>query len=269
MRKPGNAGLSLVPALDFHIFEQRLTIGVFMQIKFPNSAQVNEILAAQLSFECPEPDKATFESKFNGSVSLGEALSFANDQLCSGLYLAALLLAKSNDPGEYTSNGDLSDFLIEGSEVALVIGNLTVKGDLTVGFPLIVTGNLNVEGCYEDAGSESPVAVLGNLSCQNMYTTAWVIVGGNTKVEHFFYGYYNDDSFECNGTLSASAILTDEHQILPGRFEVKHVPPGGSLTDKEVFDLRKSADALYLHGLYNENLAKVISEDKLLDYIDE
>lgn len=230
-----------------------------MTTNFPNQGQLAAAIATLPSFECPTPDRALFGAKFDGSIALPSALNFANDQLCSGLYLAGLILSQSNAPGNFACDGaDLSAFEIEGTDVRLVIGNLTVTGDLVVNTPLIVTGNLIVEGLYRDIGPESPAAILGNLICHNVRTTSWVIVGGETRVEHFFYGHYNDDAFECIGSLSAKAVLTEEHQILAGSIVTEFSPVEASFFDEHIFDTRQSTDIRHLLNLWDDNLAAVI-----------
>ncbi|MBD8088483.1 hypothetical protein IFT48_00565 [Pseudomonas fluorescens] len=235
-----------------------------MTIIFPEPGQLEAVFKALPSFECPSPDKTAFGAKFDGSVSLAGALNFADSQLCSGLYLAGLILSQSNASQDYICDAsDLSDFEIEGTEVRLVIGNLTVAGDLEVSAPLIVTGDLVVEGRYWDQCAEARVAVLGNLMCHNMRTTAWVIVGGQTKVENFFYAHHNDDAFETIGMLSARAIMTDDHQILAGSIMAEFSPLEGSCFGESIFDTRQDVDIRHLLNLWDDNFATVIDLDDL------
>jgi len=241
-----------------------------MTINFPNPGQLAAALSILPSFECPNPDKTAFEDKFDGSIELGMALNFAQSQLCSGLYLAGLILSQSNTTDNYTCEGsDLSAFEVEGSEVKLVIGNLTVTGDLLVKTPLIVTGNLIVDGLYSDVGSESPAAILGNLVCHNVRTTSWVIVGGQTRAEHFFYGHYNDDAFESIGSLTAKAVLTDDHQILAGSIITEFSPVEASFFDEHIFDTRQNQDIRHLLNLWDDNLGAVIELEELRICLEE
>lgn len=235
-----------------------------MSITFPHPGQLAAAIATLPSFECPTPNKVAFADKFDGSCSLASALNFAVDQRCSGLYLAGQILSQSNTPANYTCEGsDLSAFEIAGSEVRLVVGNLSVTGDLLLKSPLIVTGNLIVDGLYSDIGSESPAAILGNLVCRNIHTTSWVIVGGETFVEHFFYGHYNHDAFESIGALTAKAVLTDDHQILAGSIMTEFSPVEASFFDEHIFDTQQNQDIRHLLNLWDDNLASVIELEEL------
>lgn len=237
-------------------------------INLPSEAQLQGALAAMPSCECPAPNKEAIANKFNGSSTISEAVRFCvEDQLCSGQYLAALIISSCNDAGnnyEVQKGEGLERFRLESSEpIHVVVGNLTIHGDFVVESPLLVTGNLTVNGVYEDIGSESPVAILGNLRAQHMRTTGWVIVGGDTVAENYFYGHYNDDAYECFGTLSAKAILSDEHQILCGKVISVHTPVEGSMDDSNVFDLRQEEDVKYLEKIWDDVMAKVISLKEL------
>ncbi|KPC17634.1 Uncharacterized protein AC499_0836 [Pseudomonas amygdali pv. lachrymans] len=77
-------------------------------------------------------------------------------------------------------------------------------------------------------------------------------------MEHFFFGHYNDDAFECIGTLSARAVLTDDHQILAGSIVTEFAPVEASFFDENIFDTRQSTDIRHLLNLWDDNLAAVI-----------
>lgn len=155
---------------------------------------------------------------------------------------AAGALAKRNvEPGKYlvgeskiTRNSTPPGYGHVG-----VVGDLIVQGDLDVVANLVVTGDLIVQGTIEDCGPDSRIAVHGNLICDHLLTSGWILVGGDVRVKGFLYGEYNDDALEVLGDIEAGIILTRDHSIDPvGEFRVKHAPRAKSVWGKQpLFDI--------------------------------
>jgi hypothetical protein len=97
------------------------------------------------------------------------------------------------------------------------------------------------------------------MSCTALNTTVWVIVNGNCTVDTYFYGYYNDEVFECLGTVRAKAVVTDEHAIYGGDFDVDILPLHYQTSFDKVLDIRENDDRNLLREAHDEEMEKVIS----------
>lgn len=145
-----------------------------------------------------------------------------------------------------------------------VVGDLVVEGDLRVISTLIVTGNLEVRGTLSDCGPQSRIVVLGELSARHVSTSGWVAVMRNVRVEGLLFGKYNDDVFETQGSISAGAIVSDDHAFEASHgLEVRHRPDSDGAWGPEIFDLR---DPEHLERLRDLLGAKAIDEAEELDW---
>ncbi|MER6499731.1 hypothetical protein ABT218_10125 [Streptomyces sp. NPDC001455] len=91
-------------------------------------------------------------------------------------------------------------------------GDLIVKGHLDVAAPFVVTGSLTVEGCMQDCGPDSVVAVGGDMTTRAVHTDGEMYVGGDIEAE-IVYGYYNDNTLQA-GTIRARLVIEDEHATI-------------------------------------------------------
>lgn len=91
-------------------------------------------------------------------------------------------------------------------------GDLVVKGHLDVSAPFVITGSLTVEGCVEDCGPDSVVAVGGGMAASAVHTDGEMYVGGDIEAA-IVYGYYNDNTLQAR-TIRARLVIEDEHSTI-------------------------------------------------------
>lgn len=110
---------------------------------------------------------------------------------------------------------------------------VVVEGDLTLPeldtyvrrlAVLVVTGNLRVEGTYQDYGYPATgVFVLGDLQAENVITEGTLGVSGDLIARHALVGAGNDYSATIAGTASARVFVPENHHFEVGteaRFEI-------------------------------------------------
>lgn len=147
-----------------------------------------------------------------------------------------------------------------------VSGSLTMNGSLSVVAPLIVCGDLVVDGVLSDCGPQSKIVVLGSLSCGAMRTTGEIWVLGSLKAARYVWGHYNDNVLEVVGTVRAAYVLSDDHAIEAAGYDVQHRPPPYEANVIDVFDL---ADASHTEALRKVIPLAAWSDDGLdLDALD-
>jgi hypothetical protein len=135
-----------------------------------------------------------------------------------------------------------------------IVGDLEVEGDLEVIAALVVTGNLRIKGLLIDCGPESRVVVLGDLVCEGLYSSGWVLVGGNLQVSGVVYGEYNDDALEVLGDINAGVIVTDEHGVgASGSIRVSVTPQEPGNWGEQQFDIRNKSHVIQLKTLLGED----------------
>lgn len=102
-------------------------------------------------------------------------------------------------------------------------GDLHIAGDFDatdVGL-LVVTGDLIVDGLFEDADDpETIVCVAGALRARNLITSGWLDVG-EVDVADCVVGDYNDCSAHVQGRLRARFFYPEEHFFGVGEFDVE------------------------------------------------
>lgn len=104
----------------------------------------------------------------------------------------------------------------------VVVGNVTVDGDLHVERPFMVLGNLTVRGHLSDAGASSIIAVSGNLRAQSVITHGDIVVRGNLDAGHLLYGFCNDTTLLVEGCLRAEVLIEDDHAAQAGALRCRH-----------------------------------------------
>ncbi|WP_233585148.1 ankyrin repeat domain-containing protein [Corallococcus sp. CA054B] len=93
-----------------------------------------------------------------------------------------------------------------------VRGDLVVKGDVHVERPLLVTGNLTVEGVLSNAGPEGLLVVGGSLRASGVDTDGELIVGQDLEAQ-VVWGHGNDAALRVGGVLKAEALIADDHDV--------------------------------------------------------
>jgi hypothetical protein len=91
-------------------------------------------------------------------------------------------------------------------------GDLHAKRHLTVHAPLVVTGNLVVDGVMSDAGPDSWILVGKDLTARALYSDGELHVAGAITARELVYGYYNDHTLAA-AEIRAPVVIGDEHDI--------------------------------------------------------
>lgn len=216
---------------------------------------------------CPEPNYKKLYDVARSASDFSDVLNEAVSHLTSGVYFIGLLLEKNIQKEDYFIEANqIKQFEVPNSNVLVVNGNLNIKGDLFIDRPLIVTGNLIIDGIYSDLEYDAMVAIMGNLECNGVCSTAWPIIGGNCTVNGFVYGYYNDEVFECLGTLTAKAVISEEHQFNCGKYNVQILPPSGNRYAPTILNIREKLDRDFLRSIHGEELDRVLGMETIEDF---
>ncbi|GMU03496.1 hypothetical protein KH5H1_76180 [Corallococcus caeni] len=107
------------------------------------------------------------------------------------------------------------DVVLEGSvsEARVVTGNARAPSSLRVTCPLIVLGDLEVEGVLEDCGPDSTVVVLGRCTAWGLQTSGNFLVLGDLVVRDVIQGVYNDESLVVAGDLTTRFLDENDHDV--------------------------------------------------------
>ncbi|MCY1035922.1 hypothetical protein OV207_31065 [Corallococcus sp. BB11-1] len=107
------------------------------------------------------------------------------------------------------------DALLDGpvSEARVVTGNARAPGALSVTCPLVVLGDLEVEGVLEDCGPDSTIVVVGRCTAWGLKTSGNFLVLGDLVVRDAIQGIYNDDSLVVAGDLSTRFLDEYDHDV--------------------------------------------------------
>lgn len=143
-------------------------------------------------------------------------------------------------------------------------GDLHVAGHLKAEGPLLVRGNLRVDGLYDD-GFDGVVAVLGNMQAQHLYSFGSLYVQSNLQVEGVIVTVYNDFTFEVAGEVNAAGLVVSDKV---GSYEAGEL--GFELNDAYSTEDRMSPE----HKLRHENglrrlRPEVFSSPSFLDAVYE
>ncbi|MCY1043258.1 hypothetical protein OV208_18215 [Corallococcus sp. bb12-1] len=99
------------------------------------------------------------------------------------------------------------------AEPTVVTGNARASGALRVTAPLIVLGDLEVEGVLEDCGPDSTVVVVGRCTAWGLKTSGNFLVLGDLVVRDVIQGIYNDDSLVVAGDLTTRFLDENDHDV--------------------------------------------------------
>lgn len=109
-----------------------------------------------------------------------------------------------------------------GREPMLVCGDLRISGALELSQPLVVTGDLIVDGPILDC-DESLLAVAGSIRARSLVSEGAVLVGGDCVLSEFLWGDYNDQMLIVRGAVSVPLlVLTDHVAYIGDTSEVGH-----------------------------------------------
>ncbi|RKH25677.1 hypothetical protein D7Y13_23380 [Corallococcus praedator] len=99
------------------------------------------------------------------------------------------------------------------AEPTVVTGNARASGGLRVTAPLVVLGDLEVEGVLEDCGPDSTVVVVGCCTAWGLKTSGNFLVLGDLVVRDVIQGIYNDDSLVVAGDLTTRFLDENDHDV--------------------------------------------------------
>lgn len=88
-------------------------------------------------------------------------------------------------------------------------GDLRIPGGLRVDQPLIVLGDLIIDGDYHDH-LDGLMAVFGSLHARHVFSRSGLFVARDLLLTGLNYQYYNDWVFECAGRVVARAFIGDD-----------------------------------------------------------
>ncbi|NRD43525.1 hypothetical protein [Corallococcus exiguus] len=132
------------------------------------------------------------------------------EALCPGplspIGFAALVMRELLAPEDAVLEGTLS-------EARVITGNARAAGLLRVTAPLVVLGDLAVEGVLEDCGPDSTVVVVGRCTAWGLQTSGNFLVLGDLVVRDAIQGIYNDDSLVVAGDLTTRFLDENDHDV--------------------------------------------------------
>ncbi|WP_257461226.1 hypothetical protein [Archangium lipolyticum] len=150
------------------------------------------------------------------------------------------------------------------SEATVVTGNARASGSLNITSPLVVLGNLEVEGVLEDCGPDSTVVVVGNCVARGLRTSGNFLVLGDLVVRDVIQGIYNDDSLVVAGELSVRFLDEYDHDVsCYGEVHAEHHFENGR-SGEEAASL---ASVFLVPGLYDVDLGE-IHHDQLFERLE-
>jgi hypothetical protein len=96
-------------------------------------------------------------------------------------------------------------------EPRLIVGNLKMTRPLLLEAPLVVCGNLTVNGAIIDTDPGGWLAVHGDLQATALVSENDVLVGGQAALSDFVWGDYNDHQLLIGGALNTPLLLLTDH----------------------------------------------------------
>ncbi len=97
-----------------------------------------------------------------------------------------------------------------GSSGRLVIGDITIEGDLEVDEWLVVLGNLTVKGVFSDSDTTSRSLVTGKVIAAAIVTSGDMVLLGGAEAG-LIYGHYNDGTLSIDELAKTPVFLCDDH----------------------------------------------------------
>lgn len=189
------------------------------------------------------PEVGPLASAFKKGASL-PAMELVQ-ALCPGplsyVGLAAVVMRELAEPRDEVLGEEVS-------EAKVVTGNARVSGSLRVTAPLVVLGDLEVEGVIRDQGPNSTVVVVGRCAARGLQTSGNFLVLGDLVVRDAIQGIYNDESLIVAGALETRFLDENDHDVaVYGKARVKHLFKNGR-SGEEAASL---ASVFLVAGLYD------------------
>ncbi|RKH13962.1 hypothetical protein D7V97_04255 [Corallococcus sp. CA053C] len=99
------------------------------------------------------------------------------------------------------------------TKARVVTGTARAPGSLFVSCPLIVLGDLEVDGVLSDCGPDSTVVVVGRCVAKGLRTSGNFLVLGDLVVRDVIQGVYNDESLVVAGDLTTRFLDENDHDV--------------------------------------------------------
>lgn len=126
-------------------------------------------------------------------------------------------------------------------------GDLLVPGDVYNDINLIVTGDFIVHGCYDDYIQSYIGSLLcyGNMWAEHVFSWGAMYIDKDLLVDGLVHNYYNDHSFEVNGTVCARVVLIDDKATNDPTYDCEVFANSNSLDWKQMEKAVKKLRALF------------------------
>ncbi|CAJ0691751.1 hypothetical protein [Ralstonia wenshanensis] len=93
-------------------------------------------------------------------------------------------------------------------------GDLRLPSNVVNDINLIVTGDVIVDGWYDDYLGGGLLAVFGSMRCRHVFSWYTLYVAGDLLVQGLNLQYHNDWIFECGGQVAARAFIGADKSCL-------------------------------------------------------
>lgn len=180
--------------------------------------------------------------------------------LCPGpvshVGLAAVVMREFLEPVDAVLDASLS-------RSTVVTGNAKAPGSLLVTCPLLVLGDLEVDGFLDDCGPDSTIVVLGRCVARGLRTSGNFLVLGDLVVRDAIQGVYNDESLIVAGNLTTRFLDENDHEVACyGELHAEHRFENG----RDAEEAAARASAFLVPGLWNIDSSE-IDHDELFERI--
>lgn len=115
----------------------------------------------------------------------------------------------------------------------VVLGDLRVEGSLRTSSVLVVLGDLEAR-IIRDCGPDSQVLVQGNVRAELIWTDGEFHSNGDIEASALIYGSYNDNVLVGN-TIKAPVVVQDDHAMEGDITATHHIAYESQAPLKEVF----------------------------------
>ena len=144
------------------------------------------------------------------------------------------------------------------TEALVVTGSARAPGSLFVSCPLIVLGDLEVDGVLSDCGPDSTVVVVGRCVAKGLRTSGNFLVLGDLVVRDVIQGVYNDESLVVAGDLKTRFLDENDHDVsVYGEVHAEHRFENGRSGE----EASSQASTFLLPELWNLDLGELHHDD--------
>ncbi|MFE7840226.1 ankyrin repeat domain-containing protein [Streptomyces sp. NPDC057474] len=110
-----------------------------------------------------------------------------------------------------------------GQKPHFVPGSIRVRGPLVLSAPLIVAGDLHVDGAIVDNSREDGhLVVAGDVEADALVTDNSLLVAGDCRIRDFIWGNDNSHQLTVDGAVRTPLLVLTNHSIEYGDMDVEH-----------------------------------------------